>query len=230
MANDYFDPYEDPTYWQDWSAGGGNEWPSYTAAAAADTATNGFAEGFGMADPDIYSTFEGRPQELWRALRTAQMGRQAFIPQFQRTVGQGLTPAYGGYLMSGGRLGSGTFSDYLRKRLTGTTGAARRATDWTSAVGAARRTNPFYDVPTTAGGLTSQQLAIQGMLTDTPRAAIAMAQAAMGGGRGVMGQARERALSNLFDIYSAKATSAGRPQSDFLGYLSDIGIGTPVVG
>jgi hypothetical protein len=79
--------------------------------------------------------------------------------------------------------------------------------------------DPGY--PADTGTLTAQQLGIRGALSgEGARAnALAMAQAGMGGARGYMGQARQRALGNLYDIYAARAEAAGRPRSGFLGYL-----------
>jgi len=177
---------------------------------------------WGIPTADVLSTFEGRPGALWQAAQAQQLGQRAFIPQFQRTIGQGFTPAYGSYLLAGGGGPEGndvgTFASYLG----GAGQATRQAqalTDWTQAVEASRRMDPGY--PAATGTLTAQQLGIQGALGgEGARAnALAMAQAGMGGARGYMGQARQRALGNLYDIYAARAEAAGRPTSGFLGYL-----------
>ena len=194
---------------------------------------------WGTPTDDVLSTFAKRPQALWRAAQMQQLGSKALIPQFQRTIGQGFTPAYGGYLMAspegtGGE--RGTFAQYLG---AGGGPEARRLaamTDWATAVEASRRDNPTYTPAAGAPALTQAQmdrsLAIPGALSNENARAntIAMAQAGMGGGGGYMGQARQRALGNLYDIYAARAEAVGQPTSGFLAYLGDqMGTASPYI-
>ena len=188
---------------------------------------------------NLLSTFEGRPQELWEAAQWSALGDRAFIPQFQRTIGQGFMPAYGGYLLGGAEEGSGTFADYLSNlnrttsagtaAMPGVTQGVSQAANWAQAVEAARRLDPTYTAQRTLGenGTTpdfGRMTAIQGALQNDPRStSVAMALSAMGGGRGMLGQAKQRALGNLFDIYSARATAAGRPETGFISYLDSLG-------
>tara|TARA_R100000808_G_C2153685_1_gene164174 strand:+ start:1784 stop:2371 length:588 start_codon:yes stop_codon:yes gene_type:complete len=155
--------------------------------------------------PDITRTFAGDPQSYYQAARIAQMGDYAALPQFQRTANLGFTPQYGAYLMSGA---PGEFSGYnpVGRDLSA---------DWANAIAASAAIgNP--DVM-----MTDAQRNIQATLTgdDARRNALAMASAGLGGGIGYIANARQRALGNLYDLYSARAAGAGQPAGGFLSWL-----------
>tara|TARA_Y100001951_G_C11291095_1_gene272211 strand:+ start:309 stop:878 length:570 start_codon:yes stop_codon:yes gene_type:complete len=158
--------------------------------------------------PGVTSTFAGDPQSWFQAARLAQLGDYAALPQFQRTANLGFTPAFGRYLLSGD---TGEFSGY--SPTAGTMGS-----DWQAALAASAA---IGDPNAT---LTAQQGQIQSYLTgeDARRNALAMAAAQYGGGVGYGAQSRQRALGNLYDLYSARAAAAGQPAGGFLNYLSGV--------
>ena len=49
----------------------------------------------------------------------------------------------------------------------------------------------------------------------------------MGGGVGYMANARQRALGNLYDLYSARSVGAGKSPGTFLSYLNNQAIPEP---
>ena len=182
----------------------------------------------GATDPTIADTFWGDPAGLWQAARMQQLGDRAYIPQFQRTINQGFTPTYGQYLMGASPTDTGgtqTFQEYLAAN-TAAARAASAAADWAGAIQASRMLNPAYKAAALAasptGQLTTQQLTPQGFLQGEGgrRNALAMAQIGLGQARGLAGQARQRALGNLYDIYAARARGVGQDPGGFLGYLS----------
>lgn len=189
-------------------------------------ATTGMSSPWGGFGDDIAATFTGQPSALWQAARTAQLGERAALPQWQRTIMQGFNPTFGGYLLGGA---PGTFSDYLQGIGTAATGyggfrtpsatpaqQAQNYANWQSFVDAsAGLANPGAQTGTI-------DLARRGLLEgeNARRNALAIANAAMGGGIGMGAQARERALGNLYDLYAARAAGAGTPAGGFLSWLS----------
>lgn len=161
----------------------------------------------GVLSPQVTQTFAGDPQSWFQAARIAQLGDYAALPQFQNTANMGFTPALGRYLLSGQE---GEFSGY-----TPSTTAGAMGSDWASAVAASQAVGQM-NTP-----LTEQQAQIQGYLTgeDARRNALAMASARYGGGAGYAAQSRQRALGNLYDLYSARAQGAGQAPGTFLSYL-----------
>lgn len=180
------------------------------------TGTTGLG-GYFDAPPTVTQTFAGSPAALWQAARMGQMTNQrAALPQFQRAAMAGYQPAFGGFLLGGG---GGTFADYL--------GGARASDwvdptsqNWTSALAAS---DALRNPGTTRAPLTPEQLVQQGYMAG-PNArtnALAMAAAAMGGGAGYGAQARQRAVGNLYDLYSARAAGAGEDPGGFLSWFGD---------
>jgi len=177
----------------------------FNYSGAGPTGVNFGAMPTGVLSPQVTQTFAGDPQSWFQAARIAQLGDYAGLPQFQNTARMGFTPAYGRYLLSGQ---PGEFSGY--SPTAGTMGS-----DWASAVAASQAVGQM-NTP-----LTDQQAQIQSYLTgeDARRNALAMAAARYGGGVGYGAQSRQRALGNLYDLYSARAQAAGDAPGTFLSYL-----------
>jgi hypothetical protein len=136
------------------------------------------------------------------------MGDYAGLPQFQRSANLGFTPAFGSYLMSGS---PAEFSSYVP---SATAGAGEAA--WQNVLAASAAAG----APDTS--LTDPQRNILANLQgeDARRNALAIAAARMGGGVGYTAQARQRALGNMYDLYSARAAGAGDAPGTFLSWLN----------
>jgi hypothetical protein len=209
----------DPMGMWNMGTGGGTTFGSGTNWGPIQGMTGDMGSIFGPTD--VLSTFDKSPAALWQAARIRQMGQNAAIPQFQRTAMRGFTPALGRYML-GGDTGQ-TFAQYINPQ--GVTGGANFASanptygDWTSAVLASRGLDPSYRSGTF--NPTERQIATQTLLTNenARRNALAMAGAAMGGGVGMLAEARQQGLGNLYDLYAARAAGAGAPAGGFLGYL-----------
>ena len=74
----------------------------------------------------------------------AQLGGRAFVPQFQRAIGQGFTPAYGGYLMSGGQVGGTDGDSTFRSYLANLPGTTNQAVNWQRALEASGGLQPGF--------------------------------------------------------------------------------------
>ena len=163
-----------------------------------------------VLDPTIAATFAGSPQAYYQTARLAQMGDLANLPQFQRAANMGFTPAFGQYLLSGA---PGEFSSYLGSDAAST---FNPATAWADAITASQQaTNPDAVLTASQRNIVAN---LQG--EDARRNALAMAAARMGGGAGYTARARQRALGNLYDLYSARAAAAGESPTGFLNYLN----------
>jgi len=242
MADDY--TYDDPDFlkWNPGRARGGfyprnvNEEISFTDII--DPYVN-----LGIPEIGILGGWAEDPRGMWEAAQYRDMGSRAFNPMFQSTIGRGFTPAYGGYLMSGGRGWEGAasptgnpFADYLTMTAGYAAPSTRKAKmdlDWQEALAASR-----YQTGLAAGTIdpsaefgetgyapppTTQAATIGGYLQNDPRSsAIAMSLAKMGGGVGALGSARQKFLTNLYDIYGARARSTGGVEFGFLDYLDSI--------
>ena len=172
----------------------------------------GFPSGL---DPNVRRTFTGRPQEYFQAARIAQMGQQAALPQFYNQANLGFTPAFGSYLMAAPTSPTGelqAFSEWAPSA-----SSTDRAQQWANVLAA----SSSFDTP--GVGLTPQQRAIRGTLSgeDARRNSLAIAASRMGGGVGYMANARQRALGNLYDLYSARSVGAGKSPGTFLSYLNN---------
>ena len=171
--------------------------------------------GYGFGAPSVADTFLGSPEALYQTARLGAMGAQAALPQFQRAAMQGFQPAFGNFLLSGAPGGT-TFSDYLGSSMAY---QAPSLANWQDAAAASASLDPTValDAP-----LSGRALALQGLLQgeNARRNALAMAGSALGGGVGLGAQARERALGNIYDLYSARAAGAGQPTGTFLNWLS----------
>ena len=228
MATDY------SQYWNGIS-------PGYKAPDLTFNTDLGDFAGLTLDDPvGVLGTFANDPRGLWETAQYQGLGSRAFNPMFQSTIGQGFTPAYGGFLLRGGqdwnqfdttaRRGN-PFAQYLSKVAPVTTGArqAQIANDWQQALAASR-----YMAGVGAGTidplsvqgepgyapLGNQAQTIQSFIEADPRSsAIAMSLAQMGGGVGALGASRQRYLGNLYDIYAARARGAGDVEYGFLDYL-----------
>ena len=174
----------------------------------AGPAGNWFGAGPTALAPNVAATFATQPQAYWNTARLAQMGDYAGLPQFQRAANLGFTPAFGQYLMSGS---PAEFSAY-----GGMQSADERAAAWQNAITASGHAGNPNAV------LTNAQRNILGNLQgeDARRNALAIAAAGMGGGVGYTADARQRALGNMYDLYSARAAAAGGTPAGFLNYLS----------
>jgi hypothetical protein len=192
----------------------------------------GFGQDFSfIGTPTVEETFSGRPADLWRSARISQLGGQAALPQFQKSAMAGFQPAYGRYLLSGY---SQPFAQYLKGTSTGGgiqdyASQARLQPQWNALVGASRSLNPGMGVTS----LTPAQIQYRGLLEgpDARANAIAMSMAGMGGvggggrfgggwSQGIGGQARQRALGNLYDLYSDRAAAKGLPAGGFINWLN----------
>ena len=179
----------------------------YDFGGASGPGINFGAMPTGVLSPDVAQTFALDPQSWYQASRIAQMGDYASLPQFQRTANYGFEPAYGRYLMSG------TTPEFSGYSPTGTL-----ADSWANAIAASSAVGS----PDT--NLTQQQGQIQSYLSgdDARSNMLAMAAARYGGGHGYAAQSRQRALGNIYDLYSARAAGAGKPAGSFLSYLDTI--------
>lgn len=163
-------------------------------------------------DPVTFEqTFRGKPQELWETARIQNMGQQAALPYFQQAAGYGFQPKYGKYLLGG----QADFADWLK---TPGSQAAPTADSWARAVETSRMMNPYA----TAGNIGLGDLVTRGHLQG-PNARtnqLLMANAMLGGGMGLAGQARVRALGSLYDLYTSRARGQGLGAGGFLDYIS----------
>ena len=203
---------------------------------------------FGLGGPaDIEQSFIGDPTGLWRTARSKALGQRAFQPQFQKNIMAGFDPAWGGYLLGGST--GGTFADYLRgsggqSQLRPGQGGINAwgtpnlgaGSNWANVVAASRALDP--NAPQMVEGMAGlgRQKTYQGYINPSEglseaqarQNALAIAGAAMGGGVGYGASMRQRALGNLYDIYSQRALGAGAPGGGFLGYLGGLtGTGAP---
>ena len=217
------------------------------ASRLAELDPAGFAGSgtYGMSPLTVEDTFAGRPQDLWETARLQQMGARGMLPQWQRQRLQGFQPALGGYLLSGR---TDPFAEYLRSPGAGATALAGQSAqqiaeaNWANAIAASRamavQDQPWLPnlpepeaaaaVADGAPAMTPEQLVMQGYLTGegARSRALAMAGTAMGGGVGIGAQARQAALGNLYDLYSARAAATGTSPGTFLRWLSGK-VGTP---
>ena len=165
--------------------------------------------------PTAAGTFTGEPEAYYRAARTAQMGPYASIAQFRNQAGTGFAPMFGQYMLQQPTMaGTGEVAPFSQFQSTRPVSPA----DWQSAVYASGAIgNPNAQ-------LNARQLAIQGLLQNenARRNALAMSAARFGGGIGTLASARQSALGNLYDLYSARALAAGAPTGGFLSYLNQI--------
>lgn len=166
-------------------------------------------------DPNVQATFAGQPEAYWAASRLANLGDYGALPQFQRAATMGYQPALGRYLMASPTTAAGElmpFSGYAPDP------AADRTQQWQDVVAASASLAPG-GVPTA----NARQLTMAGLLSgeNARRNALAIAQSQMGGGVGYLANARQRALGNIYDLYSARAGAAGSAPGTFLNWLSD---------
>jgi hypothetical protein len=202
---------------------------------------------YGLGGPaDIEQSFIGDPAGLWKTARSKALGQRAFQPQFQRNIMAGFDPAWGGYLLGGGT--GGTFADYLRgsggqSQLRPGQGGINAwgtpnlgiGSNWANVLAASRALDPNAPQQVDTLGDLGRQQAYQAYIdpavageTAARQNALAIAGAAMGGGVGYGASMRQRALGNLYDIYSQRALGAGAPGGGFLGYLGGLtGTGAP---
>jgi hypothetical protein len=201
---------------------------------------------YGLGGPaDIEQSFIGDPAGLWKTARSKALGQRAFQPQFQKNIMAGFNPAWGGYLLGGGA--GGTFADYLRgaggQLRPGQGGANAWGTpnlgigsNWANVVAASRALDPNASQMVEGMEGLGRQKTYQGYINPSEglseaaarQNALAIAGAAMGGGVGYGASMRQRALGNLYDIYSQRALGAGAPGGGFLGYLGGLtGTGAP---
>ena len=203
---------------------------------------------YGLGGPaDIEQSFIGDPTGLWKTARSKALGQRAFQPQFQKNIMAGFNPAWGGYLLGGST--GGTFADYLRgsggqSQLRPGQGGINAwgtpnlgaGSNWANVVAASRALDP--NAPQMVEGMAGlgRQKTYQGYINPSEglseaqarQNALAIAGAAMGGGVGYGASMRQRALGNLYDIYSQRALGAGAPGGGFLGYLGGLtGTGAP---
>ena len=203
---------------------------------------------YGLGGPaDIEQSFIGDPTGLWRTARSKALGQRAFQPQFQKNIMAGFNPAWGGYLLGGST--GGTFADYLRgsggqSQLRPGQGGINAwgtpnlgaGSNWANVVAASRALDP--NAPQMVEGMAGlgRQKTYQGYINPSEglseaqarQNALVIAGAAMGGGVGYGASMRQRALGNLYDIYSQRALGAGAPGGGFLGYLGGLtGTGAP---
>lgn len=176
-----------------------------------------YSELTGLVPPlNRIGTFEGDPGGLYRAIQQSQLSdARSLNPYFQQQIGAGLTPTLGRYMLAD-PVGTGTFADYLRQ---GTApDQAEMSRNWADAVRASR--GLISGDPSISGQVSDYRGLLVG---DYARAnAIAMARAKMGGYRGWRGEAQERALKNLYDIYAARARANVQAPGGYLSYLSDL--------
>jgi hypothetical protein len=144
-------------------------------------------------------------------------------PAWRNQIMTGYQPLFGSYALAGGQ---GTFADYLGGIPTGSTAGVPAgvgqyqteipAENWQTAVTASRLLGT-PDQPVTVA-----QQNIQNLLQNenARRNALAMANAYMGGGIGYGAQARQAALGNMYDIYSARQAGEGKVAGTFLDWLN----------
>ena len=165
--------------------------------------------------PTVAGTFAGSPEAYYQAARTAQMGPYASIAQFRNQAGAGFAPAFGQYMLQQPLTGmTGEVAPFSQFQSTRPVSPA----DWQSAVYASGAIgNPNAQ-------LTARQLSTQGLLQgdNARRNALAMSAARFGGGIGTLASARQSALGNLYDLYTARGLAAGAPTGGFLSYLNQI--------
>ena len=185
----------------------------------------GAPEASWLADPTgAQATFAGDPRGLWQAGRAQQMtAAQLANPAWRNQIMTGYQPLFGSYALAGA---PGTFADYLGGIPTGSTAGVPAgvgqyqtqipAEDWETAVTASRLLGT-PDQPVTVA-----QQNIQNLLQNenARRNALAMANAYMGGGIGYGAQARQAALGNMYDIYSARQAGEGKVAGTFLDWLN----------
>ena len=161
---------------------------------------------YGALAPDVAATYMGSPEAFWQTSRLAQMGDRAALPQFARQASMGFAPAYGNYLMSG-------VTDPF------TSGGTPSQTGWAdvlAASAAAGDTNA-------AAALNPTQATILGNLQgeNARRNTMAILAAQRGGMAGsIGGQAYQRAMGNLYQLYTARAGAAGQAPEGFLSWLN----------
>ena len=171
-------------------AAGGSPWGSPVSALA----------------PDVAATYMGSPEAFWQTSRLAQMGDRAALPQFARQASMGFAPAYGSYLMTGS---TDPFTTY---------GGAPSATGWQDVLAASAASGNTEAI----AGLNPQQATIQGYLQgeNARRNTMAILAAQRGGMAGsIGGQAYQRAMGNLYNLYTASAGAAGQTPAGFLSWL-----------
>ena len=160
----------------------------------------------GALAPDVAATYMGSPEAFWQTSRLAQMGDRAALPQFARQASMGFAPAYGSYLMTGD---TAPFTSY---------GGAPSATGWHDVLAASAASGNTEAI----AGLNPQQATIQGYLQgeNARRNTMAILAAQRGGMAGsIGGQAYQRAMGNLYNLYTARAGAAGQAPAGFLSWL-----------
>ena len=208
----------------------GGQWQTGRTTAPDDFWDFGTTD-FGAYIPkmNVEQTFAERPADLWETARLAQMGSRGLLPQWQQQRFQGFEPALGSYYLAGG---PGTFAEYMKAQAQTPTSDLETRANWANAIAASRamavQDQPWLpDLPEPeaaaavadgAPAMTPEQLVMQGYLTGegARSRALAMAGTAMGGGVGIGAQARQAALGNLYDLYSARAAATGTSPGTFL--------------
>ena len=178
------------------------------------TGTNLWGSPTSALAPAVAATFEGAPEADWQPSRLAQMGARAVTPQFARQAGMGFAPAYGQYLMTGQ---SEPFHTYQ---------GAPSATGWQDVLAASTAAGLGASE---MGALNEQQASILGYLQgeNRRRNALAILAAQRGGlATSMGGQAYQRAMANLYDLYRARAGAAGQAEGTFLSWLDQQRTGT----
>ena len=181
---------------------------------------------------NVAPTFLGDPSGAWQAARAAQFtDAQLANPQWTNQMMTGFTPTYGQYLLGGAQNPFSTWMQGNAPAQSYTAGPYNQpatSPGWANAVTASNAL-AMGGLP---GNLTSEQLTMQGLLQgeNARQNALAMSAAYMGGGVGMGAQARQRALGNMYDIYGARASSAGEAPGGFLQWLNQRLGGTAVTG
>ena len=168
--------------------------------------TSPWGSPYGALAPDVAATYMGSPEAFWQTSRLAQMGDRAALPQFARQASMGFAPAYGQYLMSG------TANPF-------TQGGDVSPTGWADVLAASAASGDTL----ASAALNPQQATILGNLQGESgrRNTMAILAAQRGGMAGsIGGQAYQRAMGNLYNLYTARAGAAGQAPEGFLNWIN----------
>jgi hypothetical protein len=174
----------------------------------------------GMVDP---TSFMLNPSGLWEALRVAQLGPKAEMPQWYSTRMQGFIPRFGDYLLSRTSRGD-IFEDYLKRTAKEKTSPTDAAANWDMAVEASRTIDPRqpessqYPESDFARIIDLQDKFVG---DNAKHDTLAMLSSHLNiNPYGYAGAGAYKRLGDMYDLYETRQAIKGDPSGTFLSWIS----------
>jgi len=187
-------------------------------AGIVDDTTSMTAATAGMVDP---TPFMLNPSGLWEALRVAQLGPKAEMPQWYSTRMQGFIPRFGDYLLSRTSRGD-IFEDYLKRTAKEKTSPTDAAANWDMAVEASRTIGSLQPESSDFARIIDLQDKLVG--NNAKHDTLAMLSSHLNiNPYGYAGAGAYKRLGDMYDRYETRQafkTGGGDPSGTFLSWIS----------